>query len=177
MSSIRTIFNLSLLAFTAITGLNALGGATIAAPQVEAAIPMPQRVRVFFPKNPEQQTNLSYVEPVWRQVTNTAVAQSAINQVLAGPTLQERKQGFVAPIKLSGASNCGQDFTLSIVSGVARLRFCKQVVSAGIGDDARAISSINATLKQFSTVRSVVILDNTGRCLGDMSGENRCLRR
>lgn len=136
-----------------------------------------QRLKVFFPKNPGQQKNLSYVEPVWRQTSNPGVAQFAIEQVITGPTNQEKKQGFLSPIRLQGASNCGKDFTLSISAGVARLKFCKQVISGGIGDDARATSSINATLKQFPTVRSVIILNRDGSCFGDMSGENRCLRR
>ncbi len=137
----------------------------------------PQQVKVFFPKNPGQQGNLGYVEPVWRQTYTTSVAQFAIAQVLAGLTVQERQRGFTAPIPLRGASNCGKDFTLSITSNVARLQFCRQVVSGGIRDDARMTSSLNATLKQFPTVRSVVLLDQKGKCLGDMSGENRCLRR
>lgn len=56
------------------------------------------------------------------------------------------------------------------------LKFCRSVVSAGIGDDARIKSSLTATLKQFSSIRSVILLDRNGNCLGDMSGENRCLK-
>lgn len=97
--------------------------------------------------------------------------------MIAGPTRQEQQRGFTAPIALRGASTCGGDFTLSIASSVARLQFCRQVISAGIGDDARIVSSLNVTLRQFPTIQSVVLLDQRGNCLGDMSGENRCLRR
>ncbi|WP_088892896.1 GerMN domain-containing protein [Leptolyngbya ohadii] len=137
-----------------------------------------QTVQVFFPKNPPQNNDLGYVEPVLRRTQSTGVAQFAVSQVIVGPNRQERQRGFIAPIRLQGTSNCsGRDFTLSIASGTARLQFCRQVISAGVGDDARITSSLNATLKQFPTVRSVVLLDREGRCLGDMSGENLCLRR
>jgi hypothetical protein len=60
---------------------------------------------------------------------------------------------------------------------VATLRFCKSVLSSGSGDDGRQKSSINATLKQFSTINSVIILDRNGKCLSDQSGENTCLKK
>jgi hypothetical protein len=80
-------------------------------------------------------------------------------------------------IRLTGNSNCGQDFMLSVDRGLARLKFCRQVISGGIGDDARAISSINATLKQFPLVKEAIILDRNGNCFGDQSGENMCLKK
>lgn len=169
--------NISRLGLATAIGLLGSATTTSATPQREvAAIPL-QQIKVFFPKNPGQQQNLSYVEPVWRQAQTTSVAQFAIAQIIAGPTRQEQQRGFMAPLTLRGASNCGKDFSLSITSTIARLKFCRQVVTGGIGDDARILSSLNTTLKQFLTIRSVVILDQSGNCLGDMSGENRCLRR
>lgn len=134
-----------------------------------------QQVRVFFPKN--SRADLGYVEPVLRQTSSSRVAQFALEQVITGPSNSEKRQGFVAPISFRGASNCGGDFTLAINSGVARVQFCRLVRSAGVGDDARILSSVTTTLRQFPSVRSVVVLDQSGNCLGDMSGENRCLRR
>lgn len=165
-----------LLALLTVTSFALAVVPTIAAPSDSAA--RIHSVQVFFPKNPQQQSNLGYVEPVWRQTQTMGVAQFAVSQIIAGPTWQERQRGFIAPLRLQGNSNCGgRDFTLSIASATARLQFCRQVVSSGVGDDARITSSLNTTLKQFPTVRSVVILDQNGNCLGDMSGENRCLRR
>ena len=149
----------------------------IAAPQLAATPSRPQRVKVFFPKKFAQPGNFGAVEPVWRQPQTNRVAQFAIAQLIAGPTAQERQRGLTAPMTLRGASNCGADFTLSITSNVARLQFCRQIVSGGVGDDARMVSALTATLKQFPPVLSVVLLDQKGNCLGDMSGENRCLRR
>jgi spore germination protein GerM len=141
-----------------------------------AAATTTKQVKVFFPTSRSQQ-DFSYVAPVLRRTQTQGVAQFAIEQLVAGPTAQEKQQGFTAPISLRGSSNCGRDFQLAVSTGVARLKFCKQVLSAGIGDDARIKSAITATLKQFSSINSVVLLDRNGNCLNDQSGDNRCLQQ
>ncbi|AFZ18910.1 GerMN domain-containing protein [Allocoleopsis franciscana] len=133
------------------------------------------KVKVFFPRNPKSNNNLNYVEPVIRTTRNQNLARFAVEQLIAGPTRAERQKGWVPAIQLQGSSNCGSDFKLSMSKGVAKLQFCRIMPSAGIGDDARATSSLTATLKQFTNVKSVIILDKNGNCLGDMSGDNRCL--
>ncbi|HBB36284.1 MAG TPA: hypothetical protein DDZ80_23840 [Cyanobacteria bacterium UBA8803] len=134
-----------------------------------------RKVKVFFPKSPNSDRDFTYVEPVWRTTTSPGIARFAIEQLIAGPTNEESRKGLINAIDLQGSSNCGQDFTLAISQGVARLQLCKTVVSGGVGDDARAISAIEATLKQFPTIQSIVILDKDGNCFGDGSGENLCL--
>lgn len=134
-----------------------------------------QTVKVFFPKQPQSNNDLSYVEAVNRTTQSQSVARFAVEQLIAGPSSDEKQKGFVEALQLRDNSNCGADFKVSISRGAARLQFCRTVVSAGVGDDARAKSAVTATLKQFRGVQSVVILDKNGNCLGDMSGENRCL--
>ncbi|HEY9903553.1 MAG TPA: GerMN domain-containing protein, partial [Candidatus Sericytochromatia bacterium] len=147
-----------------------------ASPAVSAPAPATlKKVQVFFPKRNSE--DFTYVEPVWRTTSNQGLAQFSIEQLIAGPTSQEKARNLIAPIQLQGSSNCGKDFTLSISNGVATLRFCKSVLSSGTGDDGRQKSSINATLKQFSTINSVIILDRNGKCLSDQSGENTCLKK
>ena len=133
------------------------------------------KVKVFFPRNPKSNNNLSYVEPVIRTTRSQNLSQFAVEQLIAGPTRAERQKGWVPAIQLKGSSNCGSDFKLSMSKGVARLQLCRIMPSGGIGDDARATSSLTATLKQFANVKSVIILDKDGNCFGDMSGDNRCL--
>jgi len=147
MSKIRTAIAASCLGAIATTSLQLIPPAAIANP-VNVAAPRAQRVKVFFPKYPEQNNDLSYVAPVWRQAQTPSVAQFAVSQVIAGPTTQEKRVGFTAPIELRGSSTCGKDFTLAIAANKATLRFCRDVLSAGIGDDARILSSLTATLKQ-----------------------------
>lgn len=134
-----------------------------------------QSVQVFFPKQPRSNNDLSYVEPVNRTTRSQSLARFAVEQMIAGPTSDERQKGFTGAIQLKGSSNCASDFKLSIPQGVARLQFCRTIVSAGVGDDARTKSSLTATLKQFKSIKSVIILDKNGNCFGDMSGENKCL--
>lgn len=147
-----------------------------AAPATIAATTTSKQVKVFFPTTRSQQ-EFSFVAPVIRQTQTQGVAQFAIEQLIAGPTTWEKQQGYRAPVNLQGNSNCGQNFKLAVSAGVARLQFCKQVVSNGVGDDARIKSSITATLRQFPSVTSVVVLDRNGNCLNDQSGNNLCLRR
>ncbi|MBW4651169.1 MAG: GerMN domain-containing protein [Kastovskya adunca ATA6-11-RM4] len=134
-----------------------------------------KNVKVFFPKSPESAEDFTAVKPVWRTTSSEGVASFAIEQLIAGPTSREKQNGVTTALQLRGNSNCGKDFTLSINQGVARLQFCRDVLSAGIGDDARAQSAIETTLKQFSTIKSVVLLNKNGNCLADASGDNRCL--
>ena len=132
-------------------------------------------VKVFFPKQRHSTNDLSYVESVTRTTGSQSLARFAVEQLIAGPTREERQKGFAGSMQLRGSSNCASDFKLSISQGVARVQFCRTIVSAGVGDDARTKSSLTATLKQFNSVQSVIILDKNGNCFGDMSGENRCL--
>lgn len=135
------------------------------------------RVKVFFPKPAANNTDLAYVEPVWRSTNSSGVAKFAIEQLIAGPTESEQQLGLKSAIALKDSSNCGGDFTISIKNKVARLQFCRSVVSAGVGDDARAKSAITTTLTQFPTINTAVILDKSGNCFGDLSGENICLEQ
>lgn len=135
------------------------------------------KVKVFFPKNPKSMEDYTYVEPVVRTTGKTSLAGFAIEQLIAGPTTQEKTSGLFNPIKLEGKSNCGSDFSLDLSKGVAKLQFCKKVIGGGTLDDARTKMAIDATLKQFSNITSVIVLDTKGNCLNDQSGENVCLKK
>lgn len=141
-----------------------------------AEIPPQNRVKVFFPNPEKGEDRLDYVEPVWRRTDSMGVGAFAIAQLIKGPTSQEQNLGLESALTLNGPSNCGgEDFQLAIQDKVAKLQLCREVVSAGIGDDARAKSALTATLTQFPSVEKAVIINSQGDCFGDMSGENRCL--
>lgn len=132
-----------------------------------------RQVKVFFPiARSQDPTN---VKSVWRTTSSQGVAQFAIAQLLAGPTSSEKQQGLATVPPLSGESNCGQDFTISINNGEAQLQFCRNIIHDGIADSVRTKTAIEKTLKQFSTVSHVIILNRNGNCLGDESGDNLCL--
>lgn len=136
-------------------------------------------VRVYFPRRPESLNDFSAVFPVERQiVADQAIGTRTIEKLIAGPTPEEQAQGYFSELgeMIRGESNCqGRDFILRISGGTAELQFCRQVVSAGVGQDARVTNQIEETLTQFSTVDRVRLLDRQGNCLFDLSGMNRCL--
>ena len=149
-------------------------------------------VKVYFSKSPDSLNNNSAVYPVDRTSPTIAVGTFSIQLLIAGPSLSERQAGYFTELNtmLSGPSNCsaplpvgGPDFTLTLnkkgtvtETGTATVKFCRSLYSAGIGADARVTAEINATLKQFSNIKKVVILTKDGHCFGDGSGLDFCLR-
>ena len=150
-------------------------------------------VKVFFSKFPESvTTKFSAVYPVERMSPTIAVGTFALQLLLAGPTLSERQASYFTELNtmLSGPSHCsaplpvgGPDFTLTLdkkgtvpQTGTATVKFCRSLTSPGIGADARVTAEINATLKQFTNIKNVVILTEDGHCFGDLSGKDLCLK-
>lgn len=133
-------------------------------------------VQVYFSER--SATDFRSVSAVRRTTNRVDVARFAMQQLIAGPTRAERARGLYADLGrlLTGPSDCGSDFRLEIAGGAAVVRFCRQLVSRGVGDDVRTLSQIEATLAQFRAVQRVVVLDRRGRCLGDESGRDRCRR-
>ena len=144
-------------------------------PPTTETTPVP--VKVFFSKHPQSDNDPSKTFPVDRTSPDLAVATYVIKQLLAGPTTQEATDGYFSTVRVrSDTSNCdNHDFTLVIQAGVATLRFCRAFDAIGTMSDGQAQETIMASLLQFPTIKSVVILTKDGNCQFDMSGENRCL--
>ena len=182
-----------------IVGLGAVvfvvaGLATVLAPRLNAAqepttdsVETPaiarhgsREVQVFFSRWPESDADFSAVFPVSRTAPDAGVARAALRALIAGPTPAEAAEGYFSVLgsMLVGPSSCGgADFSIRIEAGLATVQFCREISSGGIGQDARAQSAIEATLRQFSTVQHVRLLTSDGHCLFDMTGEDRCLTR
>jgi hypothetical protein len=149
-------------------------------------------IKVYFSKFPDSLSQFNAVFPVGRTSPTIAVATFSIQLLIAGPTLSERNSGYFSELNsiLSGPSACsapyptgGPDFTLVLNKkgsvtqlGTATVRFCRSTNSPGIGSDGRITAEMNATLKQFSNIKKVVILTKDGHCFGDASGMDLCLR-
>ena len=134
-------------------------------------------VRVFFSRRPASERSASAVFPVTRVASDRAVATAALAALIEGPNAAERADGYYTELKgaLTGPSTCsGRDFRIAIEDATATVRFCRIVASAGVGQDARMRSQIEATLRQFPTIRAVRLLGSDGRCLFDRSGQDRC---
>jgi hypothetical protein len=158
-----------------------------------AASPTGYPVKVYFTKFPEANDNLQAVAPVDRISPTAQVETFSLQLLIAGPTPEERAAGYVAELNgiFSGPSRCpaglapvdGPDFTLALnkkgttpEQGTATVRFCRATAVGGVGGDARTKAEITATLLQFATIKKVVILDLSGHCFGDESGQDLCLK-
>jgi len=116
-------------------------------------------VKAFFSNNNlDAEITCTKVFPVERTVPKTvATAKAALEQLLAGPSEQEKSQGFYTSINPGVKIN-----QLTITDGVAKVDF-NETMEEGMGGSCR-VSAIRAqitqTLKQFSTVKDVIISVN-----------------
>lgn len=130
-------------------------------------------VYIYFSKHPDSDNDPSKTFPVQRVSPDLRVGSFAITQLLKGPTSNESAQGYFITARLrAGAAT--SDFILTISSGAATLQFLKPFDHLGVVADGQADSEIKATLKQFSTVKKVIILNYQGNCEFDLSGMNLC---
>ncbi|MDO8592815.1 MAG: GerMN domain-containing protein [bacterium] len=117
------------------------------------------KIKAYFNNNnldPEISCNKAFAVDRWVAKT-AAVARAALEQLLAGPTEQEKVQGYFTNI------NPGVKIQkLEITNGVAKIDF-DQTLEQAMGGSCR-VSAIRAqiteTLKQFSTVKNVIISIN-----------------
>jgi hypothetical protein len=134
-------------------------------------------IKVYFSKHPDSDNDSQLVFAVDRTSADAGVATAAFKALIAGPTTSEASQSLYSEWSLSGNSTCGANgFTLNISGSKATVRLCRDYSSAGVGQDARAQAEGNATLKQFSSIQTVVYLNKSGDCLFDLSGQNACLK-
>jgi len=113
-------------------------------------------VKAYFNNSQmDPEVSCNKVFPVNRVIPKTsAVARASLEEMLKGPTESEKNQGFFTSL------NSGVKIEkLTIVNGVASVEFNEQL-EFQVGGSCR-VSAIRAqiveTLKQFSTVKSVVI--------------------
>jgi len=121
----------------------------------------PNAIEVFFSnakKGSASNCNLVFSLP--RSIPQTqALATIALQRLLAGPTSEERAQGYSSQIPAGTRLN-----KVSVASGVATADFSQELATAAGACRVQAIrAQIERTLKQFSTVKSVVITANGKR--------------
>lgn len=114
-----------------------------------------RQVRVYFPRDgnphPRDPFNLQFVV---RNVSSSAPARPALEALLVGPTAEERRR------RLRALDAVGLNIsTLVIKGGEARVDFVSRGGKRWAGDlsPAEFRRAVERTLKQFSTVRSVVV--------------------
>jgi hypothetical protein len=118
------------------------------------------KIKVFFSNNnldPEILCNKVFAAE--REILKIeAIGAAAINELLNGPTETEKQEGFFTNINF-GVRLLGLDIDKD---GVARVDFDQQL-QAGVGGSCKVAAiraQITETLKQFSTIKNVIISIN-----------------
>jgi hypothetical protein len=145
-----------------------------------APAPRGTPIRVYFSHRPDSESSPPSVFPVSRVAADRAVATAALAALIEGPNDAERAAGYYSELggALAGPSTCsGRDFGIAIADGTATVRVCRAVTSAGVGRDTMMRSQIEATLRQFPTIRTVRLLGNDGGCLLGRSEGDGCVGR
>jgi CubicO group peptidase (beta-lactamase class C family) len=112
-----------------------------------------KEVKIYFYHDPGEYIDLA---PVTRSVNSTAPTRAAIEALLKGPTAAERQRGFDS---LASATEF-RIGSLRISGGTARINFVSNRSWAGWPGDlapARFKKAVELTLKQFPSVRQVVV--------------------
>lgn len=120
------------------------------------------KIKVFFNNNKlDPEVSCNKVFATEREILKIeAIGSAAVNQLLLGPTDQEQKEGFYTSIN-TGVGVALQSLEID-EDGVAHADFNSQL-EQGVGGSCK-VSAIRAqiteTLKQFPTIKSVIISIN-----------------
>lgn len=112
-----------------------------------------KEVKVYFYHEPGEYIDLA---PVMRWVNASAPARAAIEALLKGPTAAEGRRGFES---LASARDFRID-SLKISNGTARINFISTRSWTGWAGDLAPVrfkTAVELTLKQFPTVRQVIV--------------------
>jgi hypothetical protein len=111
-------------------------------------------VKVYFSKQGNEE-DCTAVFPIERKVIKTeAIARAAIEELIKGPTDEEKNSGYFSGINQNSKIN-----KLTIINGTAMIDF-NEALEEGIGGSCRVAEirkQITETLMQFSSVKKVVI--------------------
>ena len=128
-------------------------GCLVFAVAAQTTAQKPQKIKIYFYHEPGEYIDLS---PVTRTIRTASPARASIQALLKGPTAAERKKGFDG-LASAGEFKIG---SLSIRNGTARINFVVAEDWRGFPGDiapARFKKAVELTLKQFPTVKEVVV--------------------
>ena len=117
-----------------------------------------KKISIFFNNNKlDPAISCNKVFPIMRRVESVpAIARLAIEEMLKGPEYSEQQQGYTTSIPKGVRL-----IKLTIIEGLATIDFSKELNEVGGSCMVSAIrAQITETLKQFSTVKEVLITIN-----------------
>ena len=111
----------------------------------------------FYNQNIKPVDNCKEVVPVTRQIPKTEkIATATLEQLLGGPTAEEKKSGYTTVIPEGSKLN-----SLNIVDGEAQVDFNEATQSGGGSCSMLArVTQIRQTLLQFSTIKTIKLSIN-----------------
>ena len=123
-----------------------------------------KEVKVYFYHEPGEYIDLA---PVTRSVNAVAPARPAIEALLKGPTAAERRRGF-GPLASANHFRIG---SLKISGGTARINFISNRRWPGDLAPVRFKTAVELTLKQFPSVRRVIVSLNGDKDFASERGD------
>lgn len=160
----KPVFSVAAIVGVLVIGVACVEASVFATPQRKVAAR--KEVKVYFYHDPGEHIDLA---PVTRSVSANAPARPAIEALLKGPTAEERRRGF-GPLASASEFRIG---SLSIRGGTARINFVSKRSWAGWPGDVAPIrfkTAVELTLKQFPSVRRVIVSLNGDEKFYDESG-------
>lgn len=139
------------------------------------------KVYMFSTTKFDQESAQDYTVAVNRTTTRQDVAAFGVEEIVKGPIAAEQtasslKATFGAGkmVEFTSNSSCyGKDFTISIDNGDATVFFCRGTKMLGDSSGYVVTQQIANTLKQFASIKRVRVLNNTGNCFDEMSGQGQ----
>lgn len=129
----------------------------------------------------ETREDFSALGEVQRTTDRTDLIAYTMEEMIAGPTEEERSSGLYSELMIDEAeeSTCGgDDFTIEADGGAILVWMCKDAHNYGDGhSDSVAVSQISQTMSQFPDVEELFVFDKNRNCYGDTEGENACYER
>ena len=136
------------------------------------------KVYLFDENKFNTEDEINYFTIVTRETSRKDIATFAVEEIIKGPNDSEKAQNLKPTfgentfVEFNSDSNCsGNDFKINIENKKATVEFCKSTLLAGDMSGSLITDQITQTLKQFSTIDTVRVLNESGSCFNDMSGE------
>ena len=133
--------------------------------------------KVYFSRHPGSDEDPARISGYIREASKPNTEPDAVAQLIAGSKPDETKDGAFTMVVLTGASNCGVDFRLTIKNQLATLQFCRTFATTTTIGLTQAAAQINTTLEQFSNIDKVSTLNQAGQCLFGSIDTTNCKRQ
>lgn len=127
------------------------------------------KLHVYYLKS-----GFSQLTPVLRDKPASAIEAFIINQTFIGPNDAEEAEGYSIDWSFGATSNCGstKSYKFTLTGKNMRLDLCREFTGS---DPENFKTALTQALTETGRVDKVAIMDPSGTCLGEASGDTSCL--